>query len=87
MKKVWKVNLDAGFNTFDLPAGCKFLHVAVQHNMPAAWVLVDDEQPFEKVSLIIAGTGHPLPDNVGEFVGTFMSRDGSLVFHVFEEAK
>ena len=30
------------------------------------------------------GTGHDVPDEPGQYVGTFFMNGGSLVFHVFE---
>jgi hypothetical protein len=30
------------------------------------------------------GTGHDMPDDPGQYVGTFQMHGGALVFHLFE---
>lgn len=62
--------------------GAELLHVAVQYSNPVLWVRVDTEAPAQARRLRIAGTGHR--DARGDYVGTFMSGDGQLVFHVFD---
>ncbi len=85
-KTVWKFQ----FNPEDLlsiqmPAGAKLLHVDVQGGQPCIWALVDPAAPTENRNFRLAGTGHPIEAVDCEvYFGTFMLREGALVFHLFD---
>lgn len=32
----------------------------------------------------IYGTGHPMPDNPGSYIGSFMLHGGEFVFHAYD---
>lgn len=84
--RIWKYRL----NIIDeqqlfLPVDAKILTVQTQHGTCCLWTLVNEEntaKEFRKIA--IYGTGNPLPDNPGEYIGTFQMHGGDLVFHVFE---
>jgi len=83
MKTIWKYALD--FQTIvDIPKGAKVLTVQEQRGDPQLWAIVDPDAETEKRTFIIYGTGHNMPDDPGEYVGTFQQLGGNLVFHVFE---
>jgi len=84
MIQVWKVNVDAGRNSYDLPKGCEFLHAAMQDGRPRAWVRVDTCRPNHPVSLYLTGTGQTMPLDTGKHVSSFLTDGGDFVFHVFE---
>ena len=84
MKTAWKFILQPK-TTVEIPDGAKILHIAQQREYLCMWALVDPEQPKVKRTFIVYGTGHDMPDDPGEFVGTALMDGGSLVFHVFEE--
>lgn len=84
--RIWKWTLPiADRQSLMLPLGAKFLTAQMQGGMPQLWALCDDTQT-EKSSRVIAiyGTGHPLPDAPGEYIGTVQMVGGSLVWHIFE---
>ncbi len=68
-----------------MPKNAKVLSVQIQDGRPRLWAIVDDTEPLEEKSFSVFGTGHPLPDNLGNFVGTFQM--GTFVWHLFEAAK
>lgn len=87
MKTVWKfpVPLHGGDRfTIAMPAGAKALAMQTQHGMPALWALVDPGAAPEPRRFRIAGTGHPIDEEIVGYVGTFQMSGGVLVFHVFE---
>lgn len=69
-----------------MPKGARVLSVQVQNGRPCLWAAVDpSEQTLEERWFRIAGTGHPIQDDVVDgFIGTIQMYDGRLVFHVFE---
>ena len=83
MKTIWKWTLQPE-TTIDTPHGAKLLAVQEQHGEPQLWALVDPGAETEKRTFRVYGTGHDLPDDPGQYVGTFQMHGGALVFHVFE---
>lgn len=86
MRTVWKFEL---FSVDDdvritMPMGAKILHVEAQREVPCVWALVDPGADKVEYRFRLAGTGHPLPDDVGPHVGSFMLHGGRFVFHLFE---
>jgi hypothetical protein len=47
---------------------------------------VDETKPIVPRNFATYGTGNPIPDGPGEYVGTYWVYGGSLIFHVFELA-
>jgi hypothetical protein len=85
MRAVWKITLQIdGMIEIGMPRGAQALAVQTQHGQPQLWALVDTEAPYETRQFRIAGTGHPIDESVGAYVGTFQLHGGALVFHVFE---
>lgn len=72
--------------TILMPEGAQILHIAVQHNEPQMWALVDLSKPVEQRSFRLRGTGY-LVDFSGVHVGSFLMHEGALVFHIFEVAR
>lgn len=71
--------------TIPMPQHAQVLSVHVQNEVPCIWTLVNPQLPIEQREFRIYGTGHAVEDSdLGKFVGTFLIRGGSLVFHVFE---
>ena len=69
-----------------LPAGAEVLFVGVQYERPMLWARVQMGAPLKTRRFRVAGTGHILADDVGRYLGSFILRDGVLVFHVFEDS-
>jgi hypothetical protein len=83
MLSVFKFPVGVGDSVL-MPVGAKILSVQVQRGVPCLWALCDPEARLVRRSLKVYGTGHPVPDNPGTFVGTFQL-DDRLVFHVFDK--
>jgi len=98
MKVIYKYEIKAGSNEFELPSDAKPLTVQMQDNKPYMWVLLDPESPKVKRYFFTIGTGHII-DNImlkeydrninslGDYIGTFQLTDFALVFHLFEIIK
>lgn len=65
-----------------MPVGAKILTLQLQDGHPTLWAAVDPGQPTEPRRFAIVGTGHPMPDDAGDYVGTWQS--SIYVFHLFE---
>ena len=51
---------------------------------PVYGFLVDpNETEVEPIGIRIAGTGHPINEDVKDYLGTAIMYDGNLVFHFF----
>lgn len=87
MEAIWKFPLEvADRQTVAMPAGSRIIAVQAQDGQPCIWaaVYVDEKRTEHRVFDII-GTGHQR-ERIHHrcHVGTFTSRGGCLVFHVFE---
>lgn len=72
--------------TINIPRNAKILCVQTQHEKPCLWAKVDSDEPLVHRMIITHGTGHPIPETTGEYIGTYQLKSGALVFHVFEAA-
>lgn len=70
--------------SIEMPRGADILWVDNQQGQPCIWARVNPYAPKEQRRIRIFGTGHPMPDELGDYVGTFMMKDGALVFHLYE---
>lgn len=87
MKTIYKYSITptiAGYNHIGMHKGAMILSLQVQGETPCIWALTDTEAPMEKRTFQTFGTGHDMPDNPGEFIGTYQVHGGTFVFHVFE---
>lgn len=86
MKKVFKYPLSiVDLQTVTLPIGAKILCIKLQNEEPCLWALVDpslDEK--ETVNIRCAGTGHPIDEEIEEYIDTVILMNGRLVFHFFK---
>lgn len=67
-----------------IPENSKILWVATQFERAWLWVEVDPESPRVIRLFSVYGTGEPIPPGNRNYIGSFMLRGGSLVFHVYE---
>lgn len=74
--------------SISMPADAEVLCVQVQPDTgPCIWALVDREKPQCMKNFRVFGTGQPVEKEATRFyVGTFQLLEGTLVFHLFEEA-
>jgi hypothetical protein len=83
-KTIWKFELSLEHPNIEMPAGAQILHIATQRETPCIWALVNPKAPTMTRYLRVYGTGHPMPNDPGAYLGTFQLHGGSLIFHVFE---
>ena len=67
-----------------MPVGAKLLDAQMQNGACCVWALCDQFNQYEERRIGMHGTGNQMPDDPGEYVATFQTYDGALVFHVFD---
>ena len=68
----------------DLPAGSRVVHVGLQQDNPQMWVEGDNEQPQEKHTFMIFGTGWDIPPQ-WQYISTYLSPGQNFVWHLYEK--
>ncbi len=86
MQQIWKWEISPDCE-LEMPEGAKILTVQEQHSKPMLWALVYPVMKTEIRKFNTYGTGHPIAEEPGKYIGTFQLDKGNLVFHVFEELK
>lgn len=85
MITIWKFPLKVeDRQRISLPFGAELLSVQMQHDKPCLWARVHTDQPLEDRVIFTQGTGNPIPEGAGRFIGTYQLNGGNLVFHVFD---
>ena len=64
-----------------MPDDAEILRIEVQDGLPCLWAMVDPSKMRLAVMLATYGTGHQLPNDPGEYLGTYQV--GGFVGHVF----
>jgi hypothetical protein len=83
MKRIFKYELAIEHSQLiEMPAKARILSVGNQGDQVCLWAEVDPDSPTLERRVLIAGTGHATPP--GEFIGTVLTNDGSLVWHVYD---
>ena len=84
---IWKFPLEAkDTQEIAMPRSAHVLCVQIQRDVPCLWA--ERCQPFAPQAsrvFFTYGTGHPMPENPGKYIGTYQL--DTLVFHVYEEAQ
>lgn len=74
--------------TLSMPAGAHILPAPPGERNDGSdieiWAEVDTTRPLEPRGFTIVGTGNPMPDEHGAFVGTVVTHGGQFVWHIFE---
>lgn len=84
-KVIWKSELGlTGNAVIQMPVGAELLDVQTQSGMPCLWFKCEPNLDKESRAFSYYGTGHNLPDNEGEYVGTFQMANGEMIFHLHE---
>ena len=82
-KAIWKYQLEvADFQTVEIPVGFKILHVGDQGTKLCFWAEIETANKKETRTIGIVGTGHPIIDAGGKYVGSAIMSNG-FVWHVF----
>ena len=84
--RIWKVTFRLeDVQRFELPKGAKLLTMQCQNGMPCIWFEVDEKEDATESRIFTTyGTGNPMPDEPGNYIGTYQVMQGQLVFHVYE---
>lgn len=87
MNKVFKYPLQiTGTQKILMPTYSKILCVQNQYDIPTLYVQVSSYFDHEEdITIIIVGTGHPIPELELEYIGTVVTQKGMLVWHVYKE--
>lgn len=83
MKTIWKYHLDiTDVQQLIIPLPASLLTVGVQDGNLCVWALVDPDKTLMPVDIYIYGTGNPVRNAPGKYVGTVQNE--GYVWHVFE---
>ena len=83
MTTIWKYTITPSVLFYSMPEGSKILIAKEQNNEVCLWAEVDPNRPVEMRKIMIYGTGHPIPQEPQEYVGTAHLHNGALVLHVY----
>ena len=83
-KTIWKFPLEiTDRQAIEIPAGGHILSAGLDpSHVPSVWALVDPKRSNVKHTIVICGTGRPVPKDVGRFIGSFVHLN-AFVWHVF----
>lgn len=88
MITVFKYPLALGHNIVELPWGSTILTVQFQIDQPCMWALVDTENEKEQRLINVIGTGFDMCNApIGDYIATFQTAGGALVWHAFDAGK
>jgi hypothetical protein len=87
MKTIWKFGLLEERCPIRLPVGAFVLHVHEQHGRPCLWAQVDPSHARESRTFLVIGTGHEMPPDAENYIGSVHLEGGTFVFHVWEAAR
>lgn len=83
MKTIWKFPLKlTDAQVVEIPLPAEVLTVQSQGDGVCLWAEVDPKSEKVRISIVILGTGHPMPDVPLRYISTIQL--GSLVFHAYE---
>jgi hypothetical protein len=75
----------AGMFQIPMPKGAEILAVQLQGGQPCIWARVDPKAPRVLRQFWVLGTGHPMPEDPGDYVGTFQM--DPFVWHLYAAAR
>jgi hypothetical protein len=84
MRSIFKYQLHVGGVTHQIPAASSVRYLGRDPSgEPCAWVELDPDNTTDRVTkeFTVFGTGHLIPDDAGEYVGTFV--ESPFVWHVY----
>lgn len=85
MKRIFKYPIQiTDRETIEMPGGAKILSAQVQGNTICLWAEVDTEMVPQPRTIAVYGTGNPMPEDPGLFIGTVQTPP--FVWHVYETA-
>lgn len=80
-RTIWKYPLDIGTTTLPVTMA-RPIHIGLDpQGQPCIWIEVDLAAQTTDLIVSILGTGHPIPEGVGEHFVSFT--DGPFVWHAY----
>jgi len=90
MRAVYKYSIpvDDREHAVLMPPGAEIVHVACQDGPYSVelWATVDPDVTRAERTFIVAGTGHQYDDVQWKHVGSALTAEGALVWHLLERA-
>ncbi len=84
MKAIWKFPLKIqDEQKVRIPKGYRILSVHTQNNAPAMWAEVDRNADMGDVDVVITPTGGCPPDDTFSYIGTALTHNEGLVWHIY----
>jgi len=83
MTTIWKYKITPDVLFYSMPEGAKILCAKEQNEDVYVWAEVDTDRPVEMRKIMVYVTGHSIPPEPQEYVGTAYLDDGALVLHVY----
>lgn len=84
---VWKFELKlTDEQTIVVTEDARILSAQMQFDKLCVWVRLNPQTPQQQRRIFVHGTGHDVSHYAGRHLGTVQIGNGTLVFHVFEEA-
>lgn len=83
MTTIWKYTVTPNVLFYSMPEGAKILTAKEQNDEVCVWAEVDPDKPVEMRKIMVYGTGHSVPPEPQEYIGTAHLMNGSLVLHVY----
>jgi len=88
-KRIWKYESNVNsVMLFRMPEGAEILSVQSQDDFTVCfWALCEPARPETIRALFAYGTGRPVSEDTGRYIGTVQLEKGKLAFHFFEREK
>lgn len=88
MESIWKFPIVVTDDQeVEMPEGARIVTVQVQKGTLNLWAIVDPSAPLKKRHIKVVGTGHSQSSLSSlSYIGTAQMMEGTLIWHVFEEA-
>ena len=81
--RIWKYEVRGG-QPIDMPQGARILAIQNQQGKPVIWAAIDEDKPTEPRTFVVYGTGWKIDEPAENYIGTYQTLGGQLVWHVFE---
>jgi len=86
MKTIWKFKIpQCERSSIEMPKDAKILAVGNQYEVVCLWAEVDPKNDTVSRMFRIIGTGHSVPDELLEYIGTVQMTGGNFIWHIYEQ--
>lgn len=83
MKTIYKYPIEiTDSQEVEMPINAEAIHAGLDpQGTPCVWATVDNQNATEAVTVLVVGTGNPIPQRARRHVGSF--NQGPFVWHIF----